>query len=93
MSRRGRSRKKGIRLRHATRLTQSIPGFCPVARVQCDTYMVIPRTVMEKVTTLLVVTVMPMVSRAEHGFLGEGGELAQSRTFPSLLPHQVNFFF
>ena len=38
MSRRGRSRKKGIRLRHATRLTQSIPGFCPVARVQCDTY-------------------------------------------------------
>ena len=48
---------------------------------------------MERMTTLLVVTVMPMVaSEAEHGFLGEAGEI-QSRTFPALLPHQVKYFF
>ena len=46
------------------------------------------RAVMERMTTLLVVTVVPMVAEAEHGFLGEAGEI-QSRTFPSLLPHQV----
>ena len=45
---------------------------------------------MDRMTTLLVVTVMVAVGEAEHGFLGEAGE-AQSRTFPALLPHQVNW--
>ena len=45
---------------------------------------------MDRMTTLLVVTVMMvMMTEAEHGFLKEAGE-AQSRTFPALLPHQVN---
>ena len=45
---------------------------------------------MDRMTTLLVVTVMlVVVAEAENGFLGEAGE-AQSRTFPALLPHQVN---
>ena len=85
---RGRSRKKGIRLGHASRLTQSIPGFCPVVvSAVCD---ILRTAVMERIMTiLLVVTVIPMVAEAEHGFLGEAGELAQSRTFPALLPHQV----
>ena len=45
---------------------------------------------MDRMTTLLVVTVMVVVGEAEHGFLGEAGE-AQSRTFPALLPHQVSW--
>ena len=44
---------------------------------------------MDRMLTLLVVTVMVVVAEAEHGFLEEAGE-AQSRTFPALLPHQVN---
>ena len=59
-----------------------------VVSAVCD---ILRAVVMERMRTLLVVTVIPMVAmEAEHGFLGEAGEI-QSRTFPALLlPHQVN---
>ena len=61
-----------------------------VVSAVCD---ILRAVVMERMRTLLVVTVIPMVAEAEHGFLGEAGEI-QSRTFPALLlPHQVNHNF